>query len=232
MLVIGHRGTAGIAPENSIEAFQAGLAAGADILQIDVRLTKDKIPVVIHDFHILRTHHHISMISQLTFDELQARTKDNPVPSLEKVLDTFFGVTVLNIDLKGRHTGKVVTELLKSKYITKKKDWDSILLSSSRGNELSNARRASSHANLALLQSLNPYLFVAYHRKLRLTAVGFHRLYVDRFALEIAKKAKLFIYVYTVNRPQTALRLIQEGIDGIVTDDPGTLLTYLEKHTA
>ena len=66
MLIIGHRGAAGLARENSLEALRAGLEAGADILEFDVRLTKDKIPVVVHDFHTLRTHRDPSIISRLT----------------------------------------------------------------------------------------------------------------------------------------------------------------------
>jgi glycerophosphoryl diester phosphodiesterase len=232
MLVIGHRGAAGVAPENSLKALQAGLEAGADILEIDVRLTSDGIPVVVHDFHMLRTHHHISMISQHTFKELEELTKGTPILPLTTVLDMFFGVIILNIELKGRRTGRVVTELIKNQYIKTKKDWDAILFSSFKGSELATVRRISSRANLAMLHSINPYLFVAYHRKLQLTAVGFHRLYIDPLALQIAKKAKLFVYVYTVNRPQTALKLAQEGVDGIVTDNPGIILRQIQKHTA
>ena len=46
MLTIGHRGAAGIAPENTLESLRAGVKAGCDMLEFDVRLTKDKIPVV------------------------------------------------------------------------------------------------------------------------------------------------------------------------------------------
>jgi glycerophosphoryl diester phosphodiesterase len=230
MLVIGHRGAAGLARENSMEALRAGLEAGADILEFDVRLTKDKVAVVVHDFHTLRTHHDTSIIARQTLEELQNRTKDQPIISLAQVLDEFFGVILLNIELKGRGTGKVVANLIKDKYIHSPKDWDNILLSSFKGNELTAVRRESSHANLALLHSENPFLFIAYHRKLQLSAVGFHRLYINRFALEIAKRAHLFIYAYTVNRPHTALMLAQQHIDGIVTDNPDTILSEIKKH--
>lgn len=229
MLIIGHRGAAGLARENSIEALRAGLEAGADILEFDVRLTKDKIPVVVHDFHTFRTHHDVSIISRLTFTELQDRTKDQPIFSLAQVLDEFFGVVLLNIELKGRGSGKAVARLIKNNYVRSAKDWDNVLLSSFKGGELAAVRQESERANLALLHSENPFLFIAYHRKLRLAAVGFHRLYLNRFALEIAKKTHLFVYVYTVNRPHTALMLAQQNIDGIVTDTPDTILSEIKK---
>lgn len=230
MLVIGHRGAAGLARENSLEALRAGLDSGADMLEFDVRLTKDKIPVVVHDFHTMRTHRHMAIVSQLTLAELREQTSDQPIISLADVLDEFFGTIILNIELKGRGTGAIVTTLLEKKYIKSKKDWDAVLLSSFKGNELAAARRKSNKVNLALLHSINPFAFVTYHRKLQLTAVGFHRLYINPLALEIAKKAGLFTYVYTVNRPETALMLAQKGIDGIVTDNPAIILKKITKN--
>jgi glycerophosphoryl diester phosphodiesterase len=231
MLIIGHRGAAGLARENSLEALRAGFEAGADILEFDVRLTKDKVPVVVHDFHTFRTHRDLSIISRLTFQELTKRTEKLPITPLADVLDEFFGVIILNIELKGRGTGKVVTELLAKKYATSKKRWDNVLISSFRGSELQAARKVSKDASLALLHGENPFLFIAYHRRLQLTAVGFHRLYINKFALEIAKRAHLFTYAYTVNRPHTALMLAQQGIDGIVTDTPTNILAEFKHHS-
>jgi glycerophosphoryl diester phosphodiesterase len=230
MLVIGHRGAAGLARENSLEALRAGVEAGADILEFDVRLTKDKIPVVVHDFHTLRTHKDPSIISRLTLSELKKRTEKLPIMPLVNVLDEFFGIILLNIEIKGRGCGKIVAELLAEKYASSPKRWDNVLISSFRGSELQAVRNVSEYANLALLHSENPFLFIAYQRRLRLTAVGFHRLYISRFAVEIAKRAKLFVYAYTVNRPHTALMLAQQGIDGVVTDRPNEILKEIERN--
>ncbi len=229
MLVMGHRGARGLAPENTLAAMKAGVEAGADMLEFDVRLTKDDIPVLNHDFHTLRTHHEASIISRLTLAELKERTKKQPIVPLTKLLDTYFGKVIVNIEIKGRGTGKVVAELIRKKYIKRPSDWDNVLFSSFRGNELAAIRKLCPQANLALLHSENPFIFIAYHRRLHLTAVGFHRLYINRFALEIAKKAGIFTYVYTVNRPHTAFMLAQQGIDGIVSDRPDTVLSEINK---
>ena len=232
MLVIGHRGAAGLAPENSMEALHAGMDAGADILEFDVRLTKDKIPVLTHDFHTLRTHHETTIISHHTLKELQERTKKQPIVPLTEVLDEFFGRILLNIEIKGRGTGKVVAELIRERCIKTARDWDNILFSSFHGLELIAIRKVSKDAKLSLLHSQNPFIFIAYHRSLQLTAVGFHRLYVNRFALEIAKRAKIFVYAYTINRPQSALMMAQKGLDGVVTDRPDIILREIERHSA
>ncbi len=230
MLVIGHRGAGGLAPENTLEALRAGLSAGADILELDVRLTSDHVPVVIHDNSTLRTHHQHITIANVTLADLEEKTPDQTVPTLSSVLDEFFGQILLNIELKSRGSGVVVADLIARTYIKKPSDWNNIYFSSFKAEELVAIRRANKHANLALLHGQNPFIFIAYHRKLQLTAVGFHRLYVNRFALEIAKKLGLFTYAYTVDRPYGALLLDRQGIDGVVTNRPDIILDEINKN--
>ena len=231
MLVISHRGAAGLARENTLDALRAGLEAGADILEMDVRLTRDGIPVLMHDFLALRTHKNTSIISRHTLGELKERFKGQSVTTLDEVLKHFFGKVLLNIEVKGRGCGKTVVEFVKANYIKNPRDWDKVLFSSFHGNELAAIRRVSKEANLSLLHTLNPFLFIAYYRKLQLTAVGFHRLYANDLAVEIAKKAGLFTYVYTVDRPHTALLFSRKGIDGIVTNRPDLVLREINKQS-
>lgn len=232
MLVIGHRGAAGLAPENTIEAIAAGIAAGADMIEIDIRLTKDGKLVVIHDARLLRTHAHHESIANITYAQLADLTKDKPAPLLSEVLDQFFGVTLLNIEIKSRGAGVKLVRLLKKDYIKRVSDWDNVIISSFMGYELVRVRRMAKKANLALLHSRNPFIFIAYHRFIKFTAVGFHRLYLNKFALEIAHKAKLFTYVYTVNRPSSMAHLAEQGIDGVVTNYPDKFNAALKHENA
>ncbi len=81
-------------------------------------------------------------------------------------------------------------------------------------------RELAPHAQIALLHYLNPVLFIRHMRRLQLNAVGFHRLNINKFALDVAKRLGLFTYAYTVNRPDAVLRLARRGIDAVVTDRP------------
>ena len=168
----------------------------------------------------MRTHHIRESIAHLSLADLQSLTRQQPIPTLQEVLDVYFGKILLNIELKSRGSGQVVMALLEHRYIKKSKDWDNVIISSFKGIELINMRRRSQKVNLAMLHNENPFIFVAYHRFIQFTAVGFHRLYLNRFALEIAKKAGLFTYAYTVNRPAALPLLEKQGIDGIVTNYP------------
>lgn len=233
MLIIGHRGAAGLGPENTLEALQAGVDAGADILEFDIRLTHDHIPILVHDRHLKRTHGEATRIAELTLVELTALTKgDKPIVTLKKVLDRFFGVIVLNIELKEGKTGEVVVELIRNNYIKKDSDWGNIFFSSFRPRELRAIRQQAPLANLAVLTNQNPFIFIAYIKKLQLSAVGFNRMRMHPFATAVAKQAGMFTYVYTINRPAAAVLLANQGIDGVVTDYPDRLIATIEKRSA
>ena len=107
---IGHRGAAGIALENTLEAIHAGINAGADALEFDVHATKDGQIVVCHDPHLARVSGSNAVIEELTYAELQQIPLNNGehVPLLTEVLD-IVGSTpvVIEIKVKG-HTDKIV----------------------------------------------------------------------------------------------------------------------------
>jgi glycerophosphoryl diester phosphodiesterase len=232
MLIIGRANSAQINQGNTLEALNSSVQAGIDILELAIGLTKDNVPIVVHTPHDSKHHTSLEVINRSTFRELFDRSKECPVVPLSQILDEFFGNVLLNIKLKGSGTGETVVRFLDSSYIKRKDDWDNLILSSFKWKELAAARRISSNVNLALLQSKNPFAFTVHYRRLKLAAVGFHRLYVNSFALEIAKRTGLFTYVYTVNRPGTAVKLAQKGIDGIVTDRPESILRELEKRSS
>ncbi len=227
MILIAHRGSTGEVQENTLAAIAAGIAAGADIIHVDVRLTHDKVPVLLHDASLQRTHSLKQSISSLTYERLAALTGRDCPPRLDAVLDKYFGKILLNLDLHSLGSGRIVTQLLLARIGSSQAKWDSVLLSSSRISELIAARHIAKRANLALLQNNNPFAFIAYQRFLHFTAVGFHRLHTNQLALAIATKARLFTYAYTVDRPQAAQRLEALGIDGIMTDHPAKLTAWL-----
>lgn len=221
MLIIGHRGAAGLAPENSLVAFKTGVAVGADMLEFDVQVTRDKELLVVHDSTLLRTHKKPRIVRWSTHESIkEATAKGHKIATLEEVLDLFFGKALLNLELKSRGASKHVVELLKTKYIKQPDDWHNILISSFKPGELKTFRKLAPDAELALLHYRNPYIFMLHNRQLNLTAVGFHRLYINSLALEVAKHLGLFTYTYTVNRPEAARKLRERGVEGIVTDNP------------
>jgi glycerophosphoryl diester phosphodiesterase len=221
MLIIGHRGAAGLAPENTIEAFQAGIEAGADILEFDVQRTRDGELVVIHDSTLFRTHKKSTIVRWSTMESIKRATeKGHHIATLEEVMDRYFGKILLNLEIKNIGIAKHIVRFIESRYIQKDTDWDAVLFSSFKPTELITVRKMNQRAQLALLHDKNPFLFMVFHRRLDLSAVGFHRLRAPSIAVAAAKQLQLFTYVYTVNLPEATMRASEAGIDAIVTDNP------------
>lgn len=72
ILVGGHRGASAVAPENTVSAFEAAIAAGADFIETDLRLTRDGVPVAFHDGDLRRLTGDPRQVSELDMDELRA----------------------------------------------------------------------------------------------------------------------------------------------------------------
>ncbi|GAA0800512.1 glycerophosphodiester phosphodiesterase [Spirilliplanes yamanashiensis] len=121
--VVAHRGYAGIAPENTLLALHAGVAAGADWIEFDVRTTADGVPVVIHDRLLGRTVPGAGPVAEVRFDDLRSRDAGGwfapvfagvRVPTLAEVLDLLAaapGPQVL-LEIKPPATGDEVKAIL------------------------------------------------------------------------------------------------------------------------
>src|SRR5689334_19414752 len=97
-LIIGHRGASAVAAENTIAAFGQALAVGADGIEFDVRLTRDRVPVVIHDSTLRRTGGLPDRVGDLTWAEISkvdvgswfaASFATETVPSLAELFTLF-----------------------------------------------------------------------------------------------------------------------------------------------
>src|SRR5699024_89709 len=127
------------------------------------------------DSNLRRTHKTRVSVSQSTLKQLQkvADKTDYPIATLEEVLDNFFGKIILNIEIKQRGCARYVVKLLKKKYIKKDSDWNLVVFSSFYATELKVIRKMSKIANLWMLHNRNPFIFIAYARRLGLNGVGF-----------------------------------------------------------
>lgn len=106
MTVAAHRGDSANYPENTMAAFRAAIAVGADMIETDVRLTRDGVPVLIHDRTVDRTTDGTGYVKDIDFAELRmlnAGTKEMPqqIPTLEELLELLASTDVtLNLEVK------------------------------------------------------------------------------------------------------------------------------------
>lgn len=118
---IGHRGTR-ISDENTIYAFTKALKYGAEYIEFDVRKTQDNRLIVIHDASLERTTMGSGLIKNLTYNEISrytTKTKNEKVPLLSDVLDTFKGKIKFMIELKAENIRKQIIDIIIDKKLIK-----------------------------------------------------------------------------------------------------------------
>jgi len=223
--VIAHRGASAYAPENTLAAFREARRRGAPWVEIDVKLTADGVPVVMHDASLKRT---------MGVDRLVAETNraDLPgdVPTFEETIallaDLGLGCNVEIKPCEGREaeTGRVTVEKLR-------RCWPASLppplLSSFKDASLASAREAAPEIARAVLIDRIEEGWRA--RAEAVQAVGINtngRKLTAAEAVEV-KEAGYVLSVYTINQPAVARILVAMGADCIITDVPDTILVAL-----
>lgn len=114
MVIIGHRGAAALAPENTIASIEAAVEAGADMVEFDVQLTSDGHFVVMHDSSLLRTTGDERLVSELTLQQIkQLKTiEGHKIPTLGAALEACGDITPV-VEGKGEGWGLALCQYLK-----------------------------------------------------------------------------------------------------------------------
>ncbi len=217
MKIIGHRGAAGLAPENTIPAIKAGLQAGVDAIEVDVRLTADKHLVLSHDASLERTHGVDVKVNRTTHSDVKdIRSKlGHHVPTLVEVLK-FTGDTPLYIEGKNGDWAKALSALLK-----KQKNTDRISVISFNHQALSEFRTLSPRINTFVLEHRNPFDAITAARIYGFDGIDINYWTLNPLTYWLAKRHELDVVVFTVNKPWVAsfLRVLYPKIS-ITTDVP------------
>ncbi len=108
--VVGHRGAAGRAPENTLASFQRAVDTGADAVECDVRVSLDGVPVIMHDESVDRTTNGTGNIAELNLSYLRQLEagRTERIPTLRETLDLCRGKIELEIELKTDLDGSLI----------------------------------------------------------------------------------------------------------------------------
>ncbi len=224
--VIGHRGASGDFPENTLTAFDAALAQGADAFELDVRSTKDGVAVVHHDPTVDRTTDGNGVVADLTLSELQGLDAGGGavVPTLAQVLERYSDTPMI-VELKERAVAEAVSTVLeqqgaKDRVLLGAFDHGVLAPMRRRGFRLSASRRqtaafwAGSRIGFRPGGSYEAFTVPEEHGSLRV---------VDRRFVDAARERGKPVHVWTVNTVDDAVRLRAMGVAGIITNFPGAL---------
>lgn len=223
--VIGHRGAAAYAPENTLASFHEASRRGATWVEIDVKLTRDGVPIVMHDASLKRTMGIDRLVAEMTRAELPA-----DVPTFEQAIACFAELGLgCNVEIKPcegreRETARVTVETLRRAWPAR---LPPPLLSSFKDASLAAARDVAPEFDRALL--IDDLQDGWRSRTDAVGAVGVNtsgkRLTAPR-AVEICA-AGFALSVYTINDGAVAKALVGMGVHCVITDAPDVILAAL-----
>jgi glycerophosphoryl diester phosphodiesterase len=251
-LIIGHRGAAAVAPENTLASFTRAFADGADGIEFDVRLTRDHIPVVIHDATLKRTAARTGFVAALTAAELattdvgswfnrrfpvhaRAEYAHATVPTLAQVLElNETHGRLLYIELKCEpgeahaHAARVV-ETVHEHGADRACVIESFTLAA-----VAEVHRLAPHLRTAALfdRSLAHPLpsvraILARARACGANEIALHHTLANARTITAAHKAGFPIVVWTLDNPARLRRLTELDVRAIITNDPARLRAAL-----
>jgi glycerophosphoryl diester phosphodiesterase len=250
-LVIAHRGGVRLGPENTISTYKHAVELGVDVIELDVRVTRDKQLVVLHDDTVNRTTNGRGPVHALTLKQLKDldagfhwspdngrtfpfRGQDLTVPTLLEVFKTFPEMRV-NIEIK-KSQEQWVPDLCRQ--IQKSHMTSRVMVASFDSDTLVEFRKHCPEVATSVGTGEAIYFFGL--QKLHLESIYTPRAQalqvpekldnmkvVTRRFLEAARSRNMRVHVWTVNENEAMQRLLDLGVDGIMTDDPEKLLRLI-----
>jgi glycerophosphoryl diester phosphodiesterase len=234
--VIGHRGAAACAPENTLAGLRKSRELGALWVEFDVMLTQDGVPVLIHDETLERTTSGRGRVKDHTLAEIKALDAGawfapaftgEPVPTLAEAVRLLLQLGLgANVEIKPARgeaaaTGAAVAESLRRLW---PKDGPPLLVSSFAREALAAAQRAAPAIPRGLLAKNPPDDWQE-----ALPALGCATLHLDHArtslaALHLLAEAGVPVLLYTVNTAERARELLAAGAVAVFTDAPDLLL--------
>jgi len=223
--LIGHRGARGLAPENTLLAMDAGIAAGCTWLEFDVQLHPSGELFLLHDLTLDRTTNGQGLASDCRWDALRKLDagQGQHLPTLDETLDFIDQRASLNIELKTWDgTAAAVTDALRTRLA---EGWPakSFVVSSFHLPELYEFKQLLPEVPVAVLLCGVPLDWAACATELQAVAVNQSAEFVDARLVADAKARGLAVNVYTVNDAAEYARLAALGVDGVFTDVPDRL---------
>ena len=243
-IIIGHRGYRAGYPENTLASFSAAMAAGADMIELDVTLSRDRKVVVIHDDSLNRTTSGSGPVHLATLQALKgldagswfdSRFAGEALPTLEEVLLLAGGKIRINIEIKSSawESGfpedaieRQVVDLIIAHNLL-----NSTLVSSFHAGFLENISNLPVHPAIAFITDRKaPQNTLDTCERLGVFSWHPHYKFLEPHHIEKAHSLGILIFPYTVNSVEDMIMLVKMGVDGVITDDPKAAISCLAVH--
>lgn len=244
ILIVAHRGCSGRAPENTLAAFRMALELGADMIECDVRLTRDAKVVTFHDRTLNRTTNGKGPVENYTLDELtkldagswfHRQFSGERIPTLSEVLGLLDSRAALNIELKadpgkrGSHT-LLMEQVLQE--IRNHRAENRVFLGSFNHRLMKEIKERNPQLTTAIIyKAVRDFASRPSHLVSRARANAFvcGRWWLSRKLIKDLKGHQIPLFVYTVDRERDVERMIRLNVDGVITNFPDLVVRVLKK---
>jgi glycerophosphoryl diester phosphodiesterase len=240
VLNVAHRGASSVAPPNTLAAVLKAHELGADGIEFDVRLSADGLPVVAHDATVTLPSGRAARVADLTLEVLKGidvggrfgpAYRGERIPTLEELLRCASGSLLMDIELKTAEAldaGLVRATVAEVERVGTSGD---VLISSFNPLALLQARRAAPHIPVALLGTrrfLRPPLLALLAALMQADALHPEHSTVGPRSVAQGRRRGLRVHTWTVDDRDEMERLIDLGVNGIITNVPGLLGQVLQ----
>jgi glycerophosphoryl diester phosphodiesterase len=232
-IVIAHRGASGYEPENTIRAFEQAISQGAQMIELDLHLSKDRRVVVIHDDDLTRTTDRSGKIAEKTLAEIRRADagKGERVPTLEETIETARNRSELYLEIKDVGAGEETVRIVRDLAFTK-----DALIASFDLKLMRQLRSEVSDIRLGLIvgvPTLNPFSMSretipwALSRRLNFDVLSIETVLCQTMLVDRVKREGRKLYVWTANDEKAYQKIVARDVDGIVTNFPDRLVKFL-----
>ncbi|MGP6175919.1 glycerophosphodiester phosphodiesterase [Microbacterium sp. A196] len=237
--IIGHRGDSAAAPENTMAAFELTTSVGAEYFEVDIRMSKDGVPVVMHDSTVDRTTDGTGAVADLTIAELEALDAGSwfdeshagaRIPALDDVLALVAGPhrTDVVIEYKGRWTKagvRATIEMIDHAGLENR-----VIAQSFSEKTVAQLRKAAPDLVVGWLTHALDAQTISTARQIGADAVN--PAVASARAVALAHDAGLGVFVWTHDADADWEELTAMGVDGIVTNRPDALQAWSHQRSA
>lgn len=217
MNIIGHRGARGLAPENTIAGLRKGLEHHVDMLEFDVRVTKDGVPVLHHDSKMVGADGKKLRVGDHSYEALKAHFPD--IAKLSEALDLIDDKVIPYIEIKQKEPVKPIAKVLKQ-YIGSMYSAADLRLASKSQQILRELHEVLPEVPVIVIERWSG---VRAHRRAKQVGakeIAMNQLWLWRGFIRGFKNSDKQLYAYPLNDPAKARRWAKWGLAGVITDFP------------
>lgn len=238
--IFAHRGASKYTPENTMPAFELAYAMHADGIETDIQLTKDQIPVIIHDEHVKRTTNGTGYIKDFTYQQLlqldagswfSNKFSGTSILSLDAFLQWAKDKSLsLNIELKNNKIDYLHIEAIAYEMIDYYQLLNRTILSSFNPSSIKRMKHFSNEVHVAFLTSSRNKKLVTAAKELGATDLHINYRLLNRSLAAQCRRINMPLRVYTVNKMYRISKCLHNKCSALFTDVPDQALAFREQH--